>query len=141
QEIIPTQPTIVSEEKSIIEGSADLVISDLNATESSCIASEFPITSIIENNGDIDANFFSIHFYLSDDQGITPADKEIGYHEFGSLKPHEKLNIADMLHIPYGTGMRMFSIGAIVDPSNDIYEQNKSNNIAILNHRVQIKDC
>lgn len=133
--------TPIEKQSNSVEGSADLVISALNATESSCITSEFPVTSTIENRGDIEADYFSIHYYLSDDQGITPSDKEIGYHQVESLKPHEKQEFTDSLKVPAETSIKSYSLGAIVDPSNDIYEKNKENNIALLNHSIQIKDC
>ncbi len=122
-------------------GFADLVLSNLNATESICSTAGLPITYIIENTGDLEAKYFSVHYYLSDDQVITGSDQELGYHIIENLKPHEKQELHDTLKIPLGTPMKMYSIGAIADPSNDIYEKNKINNTVLLNHRVQIKDC
>ncbi len=122
-------------------GFADLVLSNLTASDTVCSTSGLPITCTIENTGDLEAKYFSVHYYLSDDQVITGSDQELGYHMIESLKPHEKQELNDTLQIPAGTPMKMYSIGAIADPSNDIYEKNKSNNTVLLNHRVQIRDC
>nr|WP_319538978.1 NosD domain-containing protein [uncultured Methanospirillum sp.] len=122
-------------------GYADLVLSNLNATDSICSTSGLPITCMIENTGDLEARYFSVHYYLSDDQVITGSDEELGYHMVENLNPHEKQDLTDTLKIPVGTPMKMYSIGAIADPSNDIYEKNKINNNVLLNHRVQIRDC
>jgi parallel beta-helix repeat protein len=141
--LLPT-PTIMpmtDAEKDIDGDFADLVISNLNVTDSVCIGTDLPIASTVENIGYNGANYFSIHYYLSDDQVITTSDKEIGSHLIENLKPHEKRDIIDILKIPTETGLRMYFIGAIVDPSNNIYEKNKVNNIELLNHRVQIKAC
>ncbi|HWQ63205.1 MAG TPA: NosD domain-containing protein, partial [Methanospirillum sp.] len=120
---------------------AELVLSNLNATDSICKSSGLPVTCTIENVGDLGAKYFSVHYYLSDDQVISGTDKELGYHTFENLNPHDKQELADTLQIPTGTPAKMFFIGAIADPSNDIYEKDKINNTVLLNHRVQIKDC
>ena len=82
-------------------GFADLVISNLNATDSICSGSDLPISCTIENNGDLDARYFSVHYYLSDDLVISPSDNELGYHMIEYLNPHEKQELADTLQISY----------------------------------------
>ena len=140
-ETLPEENSPVGKDSPSTNGSADLMISNLNTTESSCIASEIPVSITIENIGDIEAKDFSLHYYLSENQGITPSNTEVGYRKISSLKPHEKQEYTDTIKIPSGTGVRSYSFGAIVDPSNDIYETSKSNNVALLNHQIQIKDC
>lgn len=120
---------------------AELVLSNLNATDSVCRTSGLPVTCVVENIGDLGAKYFSVHYYLSDDQVISGTDKELGYHMIENLNPHDKQELTDTLQIPVGTPEKLYFIGAIVDPSNDIYEKDKINNTVLLNHRVQIKDC
>ncbi|PWR69952.1 NosD domain-containing protein [Methanospirillum lacunae] len=138
-----SQPNIKETEKKEPNSAyfAELVLSNLNATDSVCRTSGLPVTCLVENIGDLGAKYFSVHYYLSDDQVITGTDKELGYHMIENLNPHDKRELTDTLQIPAGTPAKMYFIGAIADPSNNIYEKDKINNTVLLNHRVQIRDC
>lgn len=122
-------------------GSADLAILNITVPDEACLAVELPIRVSIENQGDQEASFFSIHYYLSEDLGISASDVDVGSYLVERLLPGEQLEIQDQGIIPAGLGVRPYSFGVIVDPANDIYEQNKQNNIMPLIHRIVVKSC
>lgn len=122
-------------------GSADLVILNISAPDEACMLNDLPIHFSIENQGDREASFFSIHYYLSEDLGISASDVEVGSYLVERLLPGEKLEIQDLGVIPTGLGVHPYSFGVIVDPANDIYELNKQNNIMPFNHRIVVKSC
>jgi parallel beta-helix repeat protein len=122
-------------------GNADIRIIDLSAPENACIAGEFPVNMTIENQGDLDAKYFSVYYYLSDDSGITPSDISLGSHLFEIIHPQEKLDVQDVITVPQGTAVKAYTVGAIADPANDIYEKNKQNNILAVSNRIQMETC
>lgn len=122
-------------------GSADIGILNITAPDETCILKEFPINITIENQGDLDARYFAIYYYISDDPVITTSDTNIGSRIVENIRPHERLEFQDVVNVAHGTGIKSYTIGAILDPANDIYEKNKLNNVLTPNHRIQIKNC
>jgi parallel beta-helix repeat protein len=120
---------------------ADLAIREILIPEVTCISENVPIETTIENLGTLEAESFSLHYFLSEKTGITPSDTDIGSHFIESLKPQENLTIKDDIKIPSETGMKLYTLGAIVDPAKDIYEDDTTNNYKVANHPIQIKDC
>ncbi|MFH0968741.1 MAG: NosD domain-containing protein [Methanobacteriota archaeon] len=120
---------------------ADLMIIQLEAADSVCKSDDLLINTTIQNRGNLEATSFSVDYYISDSTGVSISDTDVGSHQVGSLKSQENLTFTDTIRIPDTKGIKSYTFGAIIDPSNNVYEDNKQNNVALLNHRIQIKDC
>lgn len=141
-ESIPDQVSVppVLPEPTGVEG-VDLTILDINTTNRTCLNTEFPINITIANKGNLEAEFFSVHYYLSEDTSITNSDRDVGSFQVDTLLPMGNETYTGKISLPPGIPIKYYSIGVIVDPENDIYESNKQNNAQISDKRLQITDC
>jgi parallel beta-helix repeat protein len=126
---------------SLSADSADLTGVSIDTADSVCLSGELLVNATIENIGNLEAKSFSVHYYLSRSTGITISDTDVGSHQIDSLKPQENLTYSDTIRIPGGAGLGQYALGIIIDPSHNIYEMNKQNNVKVLNHRIQVQDC
>ena len=120
---------------------ADLAVLDINIPGSSCSGEEVPVSTTIGNIGDLTAETFSIHYYLSEDASITTSDQDIGSLQVESLMPQENKTYNGTIILPKGIPYKYHSLGVIIDPANNVFENNKQNNVQAASHRIQIKDC
>jgi len=119
----------------------DLVVSGVSSPERACQNSTLPVTITVANNGDMDAGTFFTQVYLSEDSGVTTSDREIGSFRIDGLESMQNLTLSENLSVSSDTPIKYYTIGAIVDPANDLYERNKQNNIGSFNQRIQVSAC
>jgi hypothetical protein len=120
---------------------ADLAVFSIVTPDAACISDEIIINTTIGNIGALEAKSFSLNYFLSQKISITPGDTEIGFHQIESLKPHENLTITERIKVPSNLGMKLYTLGTIIDPANNIYEENRLNNFKVADNQIQIRDC
>ncbi|HWQ67478.1 MAG TPA: NosD domain-containing protein [Methanospirillum sp.] len=145
-----TTPTLITETKnastsstgmSSVKESADLIISNITVADSACLSEDIPIAFTVENIGSLNAENFSIHYYLAKSPSISSSDIDIGHQDLTLLKPQEARELTDTIQLSSSTGIQGYYLGVIVDPSNDVYEEHKENNSKILTNRLSVKAC
>lgn len=135
-------PLPIPENTEMVKGnSANLGVIQINSADSICLSGDLPINTTIENSGDLEATSFTVNYFISESTGVTASDTEIGSQQVTSLNPGENLTFTDTIRVPGGLGVKSYTLGVIIDPSNSIYEKDKQNNVRVLDHRIQIKDC
>lgn len=122
-------------------GSPDLSVT-LDSVEPENTAPGYPLTIIytVTNTGDKSSGTFHIGFYLSEDQEITPSDlkiwDDICYESYPGMTEHGvSRNIIPTDLIP-----GEYYLGAIVDFTHMVHEDNSDNNIALYGSQVTIRD-
>lgn len=120
----------------------DLKVGEISIPETACSPDEILINTTIENTGTLVADHFSLSYFLSENTGaVTLSDTEIGSHQIENLEPNKNLTITDTLTIPPKMKNSQYTIGVIIDPAQDIYEENTINNEKIADHQIQIAGC
>jgi parallel beta-helix repeat protein len=122
--------------------SADLIADAIEAPASACTSDEITVNTTIENAGTLEAAHFWISYFLSENPvAVSLSDTEVGSHLIQSLKPGENLTLTDTLTIPSKVRNPLYSIGVIIDPGQDVYEDNTGNNAKIADHQIHITAC
>ena len=125
-----------------VQDFADLKVTEISAPDKACLSGDIIVNTTIENTGTLEAGQFSLSYFLSENPGgVTLSDLEIGSHHIDSLKPKENQTVSDTLPIPGTMGNTLYTLGVIVDPAHDIYEENKGNNNKPVDHQIWITGC
>ena len=86
------------------------------------------IKNTVKNQGEIASNDFYVYYYLSKDSNITASDTYLGYRYISGLgagaSDTNSINFTILNNLSGS-----YYIGAIVDPTNKVFESNESNNI------------
>lgn len=116
----------------IIEpGPADLDVWSTGWNVSELISGQMPDFGItIKNNGETDAGSFTVRFYLSQDSVVGDGDIQIGEQTISGLAVDEETQrITANMAVPYSVIAGDYFFLAVVDPDDDIPEDDEANNI------------
>jgi subtilisin family serine protease len=115
----------------------DLILERFSAT--SPVASRGSVTyDVTFRNGASSAipNLVLTGFYVSNDRTITWEDRFIGYHLVWSMDPLQRVNGSGTFTLPADVTPGDYYLGAWVDASNCVIEQNENDNTLVMPFKV-----
>ena len=116
----------------------DLVITSVSTGATSYKRGDkLTIKNTVKNQGEITSGSFKVYFYLSKDSNITTSDTYLGYRSISDLSANASNTEYTNFTIPSSISGSYY-IGAIVDPTNTIFESNESNNIKSYSSTINI---
>lgn len=117
----------------------DLVISSLSGPETGIVGQPIQITYSVKNQGESDAQAFSVKFFLSLDKQIIPLqDIYLGEQALSGLNAGNSGTQTLTLNIPLTIPAGSYYLGAIVDLDAKIPEKDEANNITLSPTSIQI---
>jgi uncharacterized protein YkwD len=117
---IPTTPASTA---------ADLVISGFTVPDSAGSGKTFTTGLTVKNQGSAKSGYCEVRVYLSLDAQISRQDTLVGSESVWHLDPGEKKTIAVRTTLPVLDSGDCYWIGAIVDPTDIVAEENEANNV------------
>jgi len=98
-----------------------------------------PITTSVQNYGNIDIDKVILGYYLSVDENITSDDYQIGKTTIRNLAASESRSIENKVRIPLKVPPGSYEIGWIIDPNNEIEELFEDNNAFLNGVRLYVR--
>lgn len=89
----------------------------------------FEVDAYITNGGGGFPDPFKVHFYLSANTIISPADHYLGEKHCNTVAPASPYHLTLNCNIPTGIPSGRYYVGMILDPYDNVAETNETNNV------------